>query len=350
VLRLARSGVKDTSMNNSINLNTATFVGIDAHPGSHTSCAINRFGDEKGSITVANSKHGMQELLAWLATIDPDANKVLIGVEGGGTSRTALFLCLLKDYPSVYEVNPLWTKQRRSMGTRADKSDVRDAKLIAEILTSKVLQLPKMTRERLATERICLQKTVAFYEDITVQGARLQNQLHQLRQEHSLSTDTLSRRVLTSLITEKVRSLRQIRKTQYSLTKEFVQLLTGIGKNVLTMPGMGEVLTARLVAHTGDVSRFPNRDSFIRYAGIAPVEQSSGNKRGHRQNRKGNRKLNTTLYFVALNQLRHNGQARAYFEKKVSEGKSKKHALRCLMKRTACILYGMLKSGEVYWT
>ena len=41
-------------------------------------------------------------------------------------------------------------------------------------------------------------------------------------------------------------------------------------------------------------------------------------------------------------------KAKEYYEKKIKEGKSKKQALVCVMKRIACIVYGMLKSGEEY--
>jgi hypothetical protein len=54
------------------------------------------------------------------------------------------------------------------------------------------------------------------------------------------------------------------------------------------------------------------------------------------------------MYLAAMSQLRWNPKAKEYFGKKVKEGKVKKHALRCLTKQTACILYGMLKSDEEY--
>jgi hypothetical protein len=53
---------------------------------------------------------------------------------------------------------------------------------------------------------------------------------------------------------------------------------------------------------------------------------------------------------VALNQLTKNQKAKEYFEKKIKEGKTKKHALHCLMKRTGSIVYGMLKSSVDYRT
>jgi hypothetical protein len=49
-----------------------------------------------------------------------------------------------------------------------------------------------------------------------------------------------------------------------------------------------------------------------------------------------------------LGQIRWNPKAKAYYQKKITEGKSKKKALVCVMKRIACIVYGMLKNGEEY--
>jgi transposase len=102
------------------------------------------------------------------------------------------------------------------------------------------------------------------------------------------------------------------------------------------------------VAHVNGVGRFHSLDSFIRYTGIAPVERSSGKTTKYKQNYGGNRQLNSVLYFVALSHLRWDPKGKAYFEKKVQEGKTKKHAIRCLMSRIARIVYAMLKSGEGY--
>lgn len=68
----------------------------------------------------------------------------------------------------------------------------------------------------------------------------------------------------------------------------------------------------------------------------------------HKQNKCGNRQLNNAIYTVALTQLRGHSKAKAYFQKKIAEGKTKKHAIRCLMKRVACIIYGLLRSRENY--
>jgi hypothetical protein len=51
---------------------------------------------------------------------------------------------------------------------------------------------------------------------------------------------------------------------------------------------------------------------------------------------------------AAVCQISHNSRARDYYRKKIAEGKAKKHALRCVMKRLAMIVYGMLRNGTQY--
>jgi transposase len=101
-----------------INLNTAIFIGIDSHPSEHTAVAINRFEEEKGMLRFENTKEGIQECIAWLAILAPDKQQIIIGIEGGET----LASYLLDHHSHVYEVNPLFTKQRRMLGTRHAKS------------------------------------------------------------------------------------------------------------------------------------------------------------------------------------------------------------------------------------
>ena len=329
-------------------LNTATFIGIDAHPSEHTALAINRFEEEKGKLRFENTPVGIRTFLSWLPTITGQKDTVIVGIEGGSSTRHRLLAEILETYQHVYEVNPLYTKQRRTYGTRGVKSDPVDAKLIAEVLTRKVVELPKIDKNELRSQLLCLKKTVWFYEEVTVQGTRNKNQLHQLKREFDLSKSSEEKQVLAVIIKGKKAELQQIKKQQKELTIELGKLLKGNGENLTSFPGIGIVSAAKIVAHSNGIERFNTVDKFLSYAGIAPTERSSGKSKRHIQSTRGNRKLNYALYFVAVNQLTRNEKAKTYFEKKVNEGKSKKHALRCVMKRTTSIIYGMLKSGEAY--
>jgi len=346
--RLARGEVSSINNTKPLDLNIATFVGIDAHPSTHTALAINRFEEEKGQIRFANTPEGIRAFLTWLRSVAPDAQNTILGVEGGSTSRNALLSRLLADYPHVHEVNPVYTRQQRNAETRGDKSDSIDAKLIAEVLTKKLAQLPRITPTELSPRMLCLKKLVGYYEEQTAQGTRLQNQLSQLQREHTLSGEPQEKSALTCVIRGKKRELLHVRTAQKTLTAQMSKLLAEYGGNLTTIPGISTVLAAKLVAHSSGARRFANRDKYIRYSGIAPLERSSGKYHRFAKGKRGNRQLHGTFYLAALLQIQNNQRAKIYFEKKLSEGKTKQQALVCVMKRTACLVYGMLKSGEAY--
>jgi hypothetical protein len=54
----------------------------------------------------------------------------------------------------------------------------------------------------------------------------------------------------------------------------------------------------------------------------------------HRLDRGGNRRLNAALYRIAITQARYHADARAYLERKKTEGTSRREAIRCLKTTT----------------
>lgn len=337
-------------MNNKVTkkrLKQTLYLGIDSHQEEHTAVVATRFEEEKGSLNFKNSRKGVNQFLSWLRRVGGE-KKLIIGIEGGGRTRKALVSSLLTKGYDLYEVNPLYTKQRRDYGTSGNKSDILDAKLVIEVLIRKLDKLPKLRLEDFQPQRLVLRRTVSFYEDLAWQRARIKNQLRVLIKERKLARDSEEKKTLSLIIREKKRRLRRISKVERKLKESFDYLLEGNGENLTTLRGISTVLAAKIVAQTRGIERFNNIDQFIKYAGIAPLEASSGKTKRYQKNKTGNRKLNSAFYLLALNQLRWNEKAQEYFQKKVSEGKTKKQALRCLMKRTACIVYGMLKSGGEY--
>ena len=98
-----------------------------------------------------------------------------------------------------------------------------------------------------------------------------------------------------------------------------------------------------LIGFTGDIRRFPGRDRYAAYNGTAPVEFSSGGRTVHRLSQRGNRQLNHALHMVAVCQLRQpHSDGRAYFDRRVAEGKTKKEALRALKRQVSNAVYRQL--------
>jgi transposase len=77
------------------------------------------------------------------------------------------------------------------------------------------------------------------------------------------------------------------------------------------------------------------------------VEASSGEVVRHRLSLAGNRKLNYALHMVAVCQGRSDARGRAYYRKKIAEGKSRKEALRCLKRRVSDAVFRSLMADAL---
>jgi transposase len=115
------------------------------------------------------------------------------------------------------------------------------------------------------------------------------------------------------------------------------------GTTLTDLYGVGPILACELIGYSGDIRRFKSRDQFATYAGVAPIELSSGGRTVHRLSRRGNRQLNHAIHMVAICQIRQtDSEGRIYFEKKVAEGKTKREAIRSLKRHVANAAYRQL--------
>ena len=116
-----------------------------------------------------------------------------------------------------------------------------------------------------------------------------------------------------------------------------------VGHHLMTLFGIGPVIAGRILAEAGDVARFATKDKFASYNGTAPIDVSSGDQVRHRLSRAGNRRINHALHMMAVTQIRYPGTAgRRYYERKRTEGKTPKEALRCLKRRLSDQVYRQL--------
>ena len=132
--------------------------------------------------------------------------------------------------------------------------------------------------------------------------------------------------------------LRQTRKTLTAAVQATGTSLTGLF-------GVGPVIAAAVIGDVKHVSRFPSRDRFAAYNGTAPIEVSSGGRKVYRLSRRGNRRLNHAIHMAAVTQVRHrHSKGRAYYDKKIAEGKTPKEALRSLKRQVSNAIYARLQA------
>jgi transposase len=145
------------------------------------------------------------------------------------------------------------------------------------------------------------------------------------------------------LALEHLDDLRRLDQQIKDSKKRVATAVTASGTTLLELFGVGPVVACMLIGYTADVRRFPTRHAYAMYNGTAPIDVSSGGRITRRLNRRGNRQLNHAIHIAAVTQLRHaHSEGRAYFERKVGEGKTKKEALRSLKRRISDAVYRQL--------
>jgi len=270
-------------------------------------------------------------------------------LSGCGRLRTAGWLerQLLELGEQLVRVPPKLTVPERRAGRMRGKSDPIDALAIARA----ALRGPDLSRPRLDEQIFRDLKLLVDHRDDLVDARRRTQQrlrwhLHALDPTFVVPLRMLGRsshlervgrwlarqeqELQVRLARELVASFRSLTRTIAELDQELEQRTAEIAAALLELPGCAAVTAAKLLAEIGPVDRFRSDAQLARHSGVAPLEASSGRVQRHRLDRGGNRQLNAALYRIAITQARYHPPACAYLERKRSEGKTRREAIRCL--------------------
>ncbi len=147
------------------------------------------------------------------------------------------------------------------------------------------------------------------------------------------------------LAAEFLDDLRRFDAQMRDIKKRLTVVVRASGTTLTEIFGAGPVIAATMIGYVADASRFPSRDNFAAYNGTAPIEVSSGNRKIYRLSRRGNRRLNHAVHMAAVTQIRYrHSDGRAYYDRKLAEGKTPKEALRCHKRRVSDAIYAHLQA------
>jgi transposase len=117
---------------------------------------------------------------------------------------------------------------------------------------------------------------------------------------------------------------------------------------IATLPGMGAILTAELLAAAGGLDRFTSGDHLAAAAGLAPALVQSGKVRYLQRPLTGDRALKRVFYQSAFCAIPHDPASRAFYDRKRAEGKRHHQALIALARRRINVLYAILRDRQPY--
>jgi transposase len=328
-------------------------IGVDPHKATNVVAAIDEQGELVGQQSFAANRKGLRALQRWAKRF-PERRWA---VEGAGGIGRPLAQKLLAAGERVVGVPPKLSSRVRvlsSFAGNARKNDALDATFTA---------LAALRNDRLGSVQPedgpeghaeILRLLSERREDLVCERTRALNRLHVLLRDllsdpvgKQLSANAAAKllrrarpkhpagRVRRRLASELVRDVRALDRRIAELDERIGVEVEASGTTLTEIFGVGPILAAKIVGIVGDVSRFPSKAHFASYAGVAPIEASSGEVVRHRLSLAGNRRLNQVMHMIAVCQARSDPRGEAYHRKKLAEGKSRREAIRCLKRRVS---------------
>jgi transposase len=127
------------------------------------------------------------------------------------------------------------------------------------------------------------------------------------------------------------------------LTAQISRFVDRVAPALVAQQGIGPINASALLVAAGDnPERLRSEGSFAHLCGVAPLDASSGKQQRHRLNRGGDRQANCALHTVALVRMSHDENTRKYIARRITDGKTKREAMRCLKRYLARDIYRIL--------
>jgi Transposase/Transposase IS116/IS110/IS902 family len=389
------------------------FVGDDWAEDHHDVEIQDETGRRLVKATVPEGVTGItrfHELIGRFLGEDADTAEVKIVTE---TDRGPWVAALIASGYQVYAINPLQSARARTAhGVSGAKSDAADAHVLADLARTQSHQLRLVAGDSdlAGAVKVVARMHQTLIWERNRNGLRLRSALREYfpaalaAYEDLDAPDTLqllakapdpatgarlSRAQITAALSRANRRNREVRATQImaalrtehltqppliaaayagtvralcaviaTLNEQIDTLETQVkecfgehpdAEIYLSMPGLGPILGARVLAEFGDdPTRYDGARARKNYAGTSPITRASGKKKTVLARYARNKRLADALQQQAFSTLRTSPGARAYYDTLRARDIGHNAALRQLANRLVAILHGCLKTSTPY--
>lgn len=386
------------------------YAGVDIAKADHVIAAVDETGAEVARpMAFKNTEAGFERCVAWLESIAQTEDDVFVGMEATGHYWMACFAYLTAAGYRACVVNPMQVSAMRKLkGLSGVKNDRIDSLLIAETLrqgnydetrlaTDEVQALKQLTRyhqglkQELATvktQAICVldayfPEYAGLFSDMfgaaslkvlsecptpSEVARKRASSIAKMLSEGShgrLGADRAARvkaaarssvgirlgeDAASFQIKTMVSQIEFLNATIAKVEREVEGLLERIEPNITTIPGVSITTGAQIVAEIGDVKRFKNAASIVKYAGLNSGVDESGkfSAEGVPITKQGSPYLRRSLWLAANRARQFDPRLKAFYDKKRREGKPHRVAVTACARKLCHVVYAVMRDREPY--
>jgi transposase len=297
------------------------WVGIDVSGkwldiGTHPQQEVTRF---------AYTEAGLIDLLAWLAARQPAG----VAMEATGGIERTLADALIDAGHKPRILNPKRVRDF-SKSVSPAKNDRIDACRIAHFAAS-------VTGEPIERDQVRerLDEMVTARQFLVHQLIAARNHARRLRLPAMRTQLADYIKAIRTRIAAVERAIEAAIEADSAIAKDRERLCT--------MPGIGPVSGAGLVAWLPELGRLPAA-KIAALVGVAPFDDDSGDHNGQRHIEGGRKALRNLLYMASVSASQHNPVMKAFYNRLIDAGKRKKVALVAVMHKMLTRLNAMQRT------
>ena len=383
-------------------------VGIDIGKNHHEASIVSPEGKQIGhSLRFATTHKGADSLMSFIFN-NIGNSSCIFGMEATGHYWYPIYSFLKARGYTIYVINPIQSDSLRKMYIRQTKNDSIDSFLIAE-----VIRFGQFTTTSMADENILAMRQLCRYRDSVISSRteiklRISTIMEQIFPEYEKQFSSLwlstSMGILEKYLTpenienapidelfeiikdkshnkltmKKAISIREaaadtfgIKIAQDAFSFQLKQLIDRMNFHdkqiealdieimkyyeqfdcyLHTIPGIGIIGAATILAEIGDISRFKNSSALVAFAGIDPTVRQSGefNSTHNHMSKRGSPYLRHAIFLAATTCSFHNSPLNAYYKKKRDQGKHHLTATGAVARKLTTVIYAVLRDSKPY--
>lgn len=125
--------------------------------------------------------------------------------------------------------------------------------------------------------------------------------------------------------------------------------INSLVKLIISVPYVGRITAIQVIISTNEFRDINGPKQFACYAGVVPFKHESGITKGRSKvSQISNRKVKALLHLCAVGSIRHEGEFKTYYQRKLKEGKSKMSVINAIRNKLVLRIFSCVNQNRLY--